>query len=141
MPHERDLRLALVRATFGILLVLFAACISAAPTKEYDLNRRLTATAGSSMLAWTASNGVTKEFIFAGHEGPLVKIYYREYRNGIPHDVVRKELVFSVAENYSADQEIHALTLLMYESLEIRILSLEDQSVTYQIVREHSDAL
>ena len=121
-------------------LVLLPACTTTTPTRSYRLNERLTASAGSSMLSWTASNGLTKEFIFAGREGAVAKLLYREYRKGEPKDLGNKEIVFAVAENYSGDSEIYAVTLLLFENLELRVLSLDDQSITYQITRDHSDA-
>lgn len=128
--------LACIGAAF---LVVLPACTTTAPTRSYQLNERLTTSAGSSMLSWTASNGLTKEFIFAGREGAVAKLLYREYRKGEPKDVGNKEIIFAVAENYSGDSEIYAVTLLLFENLELRVLSLDDQSITYQITREHSD--
>jgi hypothetical protein len=123
-----------------ILLILIAGCTSREATRTFSLDKRLTAPAGSSMLAWTTSDGVTKEFIFVGREDAIVKLLYREYRKGEPQDLLDRELVFAVAENYTARSEMNAITLVVFEGYELRIFSLEGQSVVYEIMQDCGEA-
>ena len=124
-------------AVYGtMLLAFFAACSSTSATRSYILGERMSAPAGASMLVWTTSQGVTKEFVFVGHEGPVVKLLYREFRKGEPKDLQQRDLVFAVAENYTAGSELHAITLVIYEGFEMRILELPGQSIVYEVTKD-----
>lgn len=133
------MRLAITLLVFFFMTAAIG-CATGGFTRNYTLNEITRAPKGSSMISWTSKDGVTRELIYVGRDDNRVTMMFRGYREGTGEDLFKKDFVFSVAENYSADNDLFALTLITVEGVEVRIWGLKNEQIIYAVTADPGDS-